>query len=152
MKLPAGHSLGGALATLAAFAFSKAAEEIGFAGDGRLPIACYTFGCGAMPPECSQCIVLMHFAIFSLMQNASQDGLGDLLGLLLCGHPIPAQILLICLAPCLQCPGLCRWLLTPVSQMLHRAPRTGNRTFADEYEAAVPDTWHIINDQVCMSA
>ena len=29
------------------------------------------------------------------------------------------------------------------------APRTGNHTWAREYEELVPDTWHIINDQVC---
>ncbi len=29
------------------------------------------------------------------------------------------------------------------------APRTGNRAFAREYDAAVPDTWSVINDQVC---
>ena len=28
------------------------------------------------------------------------------------------------------------------------APRTGNHAFAREYNAAVPDTWSIINDQV----
>ena len=32
------------------------------------------------------------------------------------------------------------------------APRLGNTPFAHAYEAAVPDTWNIINDQVCMSA
>ncbi|KAK9813862.1 hypothetical protein WJX73_002319 [Symbiochloris irregularis] len=69
-----GHSLGGALATLAAFSFATGAEEAGYkdsATGGPLPIACYTFG----------------------------------------------------------------------------APRTGNHTFAREYEGLVPDTWHIINDQ-----
>lgn len=29
-----------------------------------------------------------------------------------------------------------------------RAPRTGNDVWAREYEQLVPDTWHIINDQV----
>ena len=29
------------------------------------------------------------------------------------------------------------------------APRTGNHAWAAEYEDLVPDTWHIINDQVC---
>jgi len=28
------------------------------------------------------------------------------------------------------------------------APRTGNHAFAREYNAMVPDTWSIINDQV----
>ena len=28
------------------------------------------------------------------------------------------------------------------------APRTGNHAFAQEYNAAVPDTWSVINDQV----
>ncbi len=28
------------------------------------------------------------------------------------------------------------------------APRLGNTAFARAYEAAVPDTWNIINDQV----
>ena len=28
------------------------------------------------------------------------------------------------------------------------APRTGNHAFAREYNAAVPDTWSVINDQV----
>ena len=28
------------------------------------------------------------------------------------------------------------------------APRLGNRPFAAAYEAAVPNTWNIINDQV----
>ena len=30
------------------------------------------------------------------------------------------------------------------------APRTGNHTWAREYEELVPDTWHIINDQVTL--
>ena len=29
------------------------------------------------------------------------------------------------------------------------APRTGNHAFAREYNAMVPDTWSVINDQVC---
>ncbi len=29
------------------------------------------------------------------------------------------------------------------------APRPGNRAFAKQYEAKVPDTWHVINDRVC---
>jgi len=32
------------------------------------------------------------------------------------------------------------------------APRTGNHAFAREYNAAVPDTWSIINDQVSVFA
>ena len=28
------------------------------------------------------------------------------------------------------------------------APRTGNHAFAQEYNAMVPDTWSVINDQV----
>lgn len=28
------------------------------------------------------------------------------------------------------------------------APRPGNKAFAKQYEAKVPDTWHIINDRV----
>lgn len=28
------------------------------------------------------------------------------------------------------------------------APRTGNHAFAREYNAKVPDTWSVINDQV----
>lgn len=28
------------------------------------------------------------------------------------------------------------------------APRPGNRAFAKQYEARVPDTWHVINDRV----
>ena len=28
------------------------------------------------------------------------------------------------------------------------APRPGNRAFAKQYEAKVPDTWHVINDRV----
>ncbi|KAK9807443.1 hypothetical protein WJX73_007832 [Symbiochloris irregularis] len=69
-----GHSLGGALATLAAFSFAQGAIENGhedYKTGQCLPLACYTFG----------------------------------------------------------------------------APRTGNHTFAKEYEHLVPDTWHIINDQ-----
>ena len=29
------------------------------------------------------------------------------------------------------------------------APRTGNHAFARSYNAVVPDTWSVINDQVC---
>ena len=29
------------------------------------------------------------------------------------------------------------------------APRTGNHAFAREYNTMVPDTWSVINDQVC---
>lgn len=29
------------------------------------------------------------------------------------------------------------------------APRTGNHAFARDYNATVPDTWSVINDQVC---
>ena len=28
-------------------------------------------------------------------------------------------------------------------------PRVGNHAFAEDYKAAVPETWHIINDRVC---
>lgn len=28
------------------------------------------------------------------------------------------------------------------------APRTGNHAFAQDYNATVPDTWSVINDQV----
>ncbi|KAK9807450.1 hypothetical protein WJX73_008432 [Symbiochloris irregularis] len=68
-----GHSLGGALATLASFSFATAAEEANYSQTygTHLPVTCYTFG----------------------------------------------------------------------------APRTGNHTFAREYENLVPDTWHLINDQ-----
>jgi hypothetical protein len=38
------------------------------------------------------------------------------------------------------------WL--QVSVYTFGALRVGNHTFARQYEAAVPDTWHIINDQV----
>ena len=31
------------------------------------------------------------------------------------------------------------------------APRTGNHAFANDYNRVVPDTWSIINDQVCFS-
>ena len=42
-----GHSLGGALATLAALAFCKACEEAESVS-GLLPVACYTFGCAPL--------------------------------------------------------------------------------------------------------
>lgn len=29
------------------------------------------------------------------------------------------------------------------------APRTGNHNFARDYNRMVPDTWSVINDQVC---
>lgn len=32
------------------------------------------------------------------------------------------------------------------------SPRTGNHAFAKAYNTAVPETWHLINDQVCGSA
>jgi hypothetical protein len=35
-----------------------------------------------------------------------------------------------------------------VSVYTFGAPRVGNHAFARQYEAAVPDTWHVINDQV----
>ncbi len=31
------------------------------------------------------------------------------------------------------------------------APRTGNHAFAREYNAMVPDTWSVINDQVSLT-
>ena len=31
------------------------------------------------------------------------------------------------------------------------APRTGNHAFARDYNAVVPDTWSVINDQVSCS-
>lgn len=37
-----------------------------------------------------------------------------------------------------------------VSVYTFGAPRAGNHAFAKVYEAAVPDTWHVINDQVRM--
>ena len=30
------------------------------------------------------------------------------------------------------------------------APRTGNHAFAQDYNTMVPDTWSVINDQVCL--
>lgn len=40
--------------------------------------------------------------------------------------------------------------MTPCSMSVYTfgAPRCGNHAFVSEYNAAVPDTWHIINDQV----
>ncbi len=38
--------------------------------------------------------------------------------------------------------------MVDVSCYTFGAPRTGNHAFAREYNAAVPDTWSIINDQV----
>lgn len=64
-----GHSLGGALATLAAFDIAKALQGV----QKETHVVCYTFG----------------------------------------------------------------------------APRTGNHAFAHDYQKVVPDTWSIINDQVC---
>ena len=64
----AGHSLGGALATLAAHSFATRALELG----AQPAVTCYTFG----------------------------------------------------------------------------SPRAGNPAFAREYTQLVPDTWHVINDQV----
>ena len=32
------------------------------------------------------------------------------------------------------------------------APRVGNRSFAAAYELLVPNTWNVINDQVCCTA
>ena len=45
--------------------------------------------------------------------------------------------------------GACPADRADVSCYTFGAPRTGNRAFAREYNAAVPDTWSIINDQVC---
>ena len=67
--LPVGHSLGGALATLAAFDIRKQLLE---SGQSDAQVVCYTFA----------------------------------------------------------------------------APRTGNHAFAREFNAVVPDTWSVINDQV----
>ena len=44
--------------------------------------------------------------------------------------------------------GACPADKATVSCYTFGAPRTGNRAFAREYNAAVPDTWSIINDQV----
>ncbi|KAK9823190.1 hypothetical protein WJX72_000942 [[Myrmecia] bisecta] len=42
----------------------------------------------------------------------------------------------------------CPWLSKKaVSCYTFGAPRTGNHAFAAEYNATVPDTWHVINDQ-----
>ena len=38
--------------------------------------------------------------------------------------------------------------MVDVSCYTFGAPRTGNHAFAKEYNAAVPDTWSVINDQV----
>jgi len=35
-----------------------------------------------------------------------------------------------------------------VSVYTYGAPRAGNHAFARVYERVVPDTWHVINDQV----
>ena len=35
-----------------------------------------------------------------------------------------------------------------VSVYTYGAPRAGNHRFARDYERVVPDTWHVINDQV----
>jgi hypothetical protein len=37
---------------------------------------------------------------------------------------------------------------TQVSVYTFGAPRAGNHGFARLYERTVPDTWHVINDQV----
>ena len=42
--------------------------------------------------------------------------------------------------------------MVDVSCYTFGAPRTGNHAFAREYNAAVPDTWSIINDQVSFIA
>lgn len=47
----AGHSLGGALATLAAFAVSSAAQELGI--EGRVNMCCYTFGWALLLLHCA---------------------------------------------------------------------------------------------------
>ena len=72
--VPAGHSLGGALANLCAFDIAAAIKEAGATAEGghRIEVSCYTFG----------------------------------------------------------------------------APRTGNTAFRSEYNALVPDSWAVINDQV----
>jgi hypothetical protein len=51
---------------------------------------------------------------------------------------------LVCQLSCVCC-GLLR---AQVSVYTFGAPRVGNHMFARQYEAAVPDTWHVINDQV----
>ena len=42
----------------------------------------------------------------------------------------------------------CKQRDTEVICYTFAAPRTGNHAFAREYNALVPDTWSIINDQV----
>lgn len=39
-----------------------------------------------------------------------------------------------------------------VSVYTFGAPRAGNHSFARVYERVVPDTWHVINDQVLQPA
>jgi hypothetical protein len=59
------------------------------------------------------------------------------------------------LAACNRCLTLHKPLtetdyVAQVSVYTFGAPRVGNHAFARVYEKAVPDTWHVINDQVIL--